>query len=69
MLADQIDRRDERLRLDREQPRRARGTYRTPPEQWIRFAVPAIVDAELFEAVAEQMKENRKRLRSRIPKP
>lgn len=52
-----------------EQPRRARGIYRTPPEQWIRFAVPAIVDAELFEAVAEQLKENRKRLRARVSGP
>src|SRR5258706_10426262 len=51
------------------QPRWPRGIYRTPSEEWIRFAVPAIVDAELFEAVAEQMKENRKRQRSRAAGP
>jgi site-specific DNA recombinase len=51
------------------QPRWPRGIYRTPSEEWIRFAVPAIVEPELFEAVAEQMKENRKRQRSRAAGP
>ena len=45
--------------------RRVRGVYRTPPEQWIHMPVPAIVDAQLFAAVAEQLEENRQRRRSR----
>jgi hypothetical protein len=34
-----------------------------PAEQWIRFSVPAIVDADLFHAVAEQLEHNRQRCR------
>lgn len=52
-----------------EQPRRARGVYRTAPQEWVRFAVPAIVDEALFDAVAEQLKENRKRCRARAGGP
>jgi site-specific DNA recombinase len=52
-----------------EQPRRARGLYRTKEQEWIRFPVPAIVDEALFETVAQQMKENRKRCRARYGGP
>lgn len=34
-----------------------------PVEQWVHLAVPAIVDGELFDAVEEQLKENKRRLR------
>jgi site-specific DNA recombinase len=49
-----------------EQPRRARGQYAVPSDEWIRFAVPAIVDADLFQTVAEQLDENRRRCRARL---
>ncbi len=45
------------------QPRRAHGVYDTPRDEWIGVPVPAIVDAELFEAVQEQLAENRRRNR------
>lgn len=51
------------------QPRRPRGVYAVPPEQWVRFAVPAIVDAGLFDAVAAQLEENRRRARARPAGP
>ena len=53
------------FRNSSEPPRRPRGVYRTSPEQWIRIAVPAIVDADLFAAVGEQLEENRQRRRGR----
>jgi site-specific DNA recombinase len=46
-----------------EQPRRPRGWYAMGPEKWIPIPVPAIVAAELFDAVAEQLDENQRRLR------
>ncbi|MBX9720941.1 MAG: recombinase family protein [Candidatus Obscuribacterales bacterium] len=36
-----------------------------PPDEWISIAVPAIVSAELFATVQEQISENRKRARAR----
>ena len=48
-----------------EQPRRACTTRDLPADQWIHVPVPAIVSTELFEAVAEQLAENRKRSRQR----
>jgi site-specific DNA recombinase len=40
-------------------PRRAKcARVCTPPEQWIRIPVPAIVSAEVFAAVREQMERN-----------
>ena len=44
-------------------PRRPRTFRRTPPEQWLLVAAPALVDAELFEAAAAQREENRRRWR------
>lgn len=42
-------------------PRRAYSTYDVPEAEWITIAVPPIVSAELFEAVQEQLAENKKR--------
>ncbi|HEU4519426.1 MAG TPA: recombinase family protein, partial [Microvirga sp.] len=46
-----------------EQPRRACGVYDVPRAEWIGVAVPAIIGAELFAAVQEQLEENRRRSR------
>ena len=51
------------LRHQPEHPRRAVSRRRTPPEEWISIAVPAIIEAELFEAVARQLEENKQRHR------
>jgi site-specific DNA recombinase len=47
----------------REQPRRPVSWYRTPSEQWTGIPVPAIIEEELFEAVQEQLRENKQRHR------
>ena len=52
-----------------EHPRRPRGVYAVDPREWVRFAVPAIVDADLFAAVAGQLDENRRRARARDARP
>ncbi len=44
-------------------PRRARVPRRMEPSQWVTLAAPPLVSAELFEAVAEQLQENRLRHR------
>ena len=46
-----------------EQPRRAVSLQRMPREQCIEIPVPAIVETELFDAVAEQLAENKQRHR------
>jgi len=46
-----------------EQPRRPRGWYAMPADQWVLIPVPVIVEEELFCAVGEQMEENRRRAR------
>jgi len=46
-----------------EQPRRAYSVYDVPPEDWIGIPVPSIIDEALFDAVAEQLAENRVRTR------
>jgi len=46
-----------------EQPRRAYGLYDTPAEDWISIPVPRLVDPALFDAVREQLAENRRRSR------
>jgi site-specific DNA recombinase len=48
------------LRNKSEQPRRAASWKRMPAEQWITIPVPAIVDPAVFDAVQEQLSENRK---------
>ena len=50
-------------RYQADSPRCPYSIYRTSPEEQIEIAVPAIVSQELFEAVAEQLAENRKRSR------
>jgi site-specific DNA recombinase len=47
------------------QPRRARSTYDTAPEEQLPIAVPGIVPEELFAAVQEQLAENRRTHRER----
>jgi len=46
-----------------EQPCRAYGLYDTPAEDWISIPVPRLVDPALFDAVREQLAENRRRSR------
>ena len=46
-----------------EQPRRAHGVYEVGLEERISVPVPPLVDAALFEAVREQLAENRRRTR------
>jgi site-specific DNA recombinase len=46
-------------------PRRLGSTYDTPPEEQITIPVPAIIDEDLFAAVADQLAENRRRQRER----
>jgi len=45
------------------QPRRGCTTRPVPPDQWTTVPVPAIVDEALFDAVQEQLDENRRRAR------
>ncbi len=55
-----------RLRPQRngsEQPRRPVSWCRTSPEKWTSIPVPAIIDEALFDAVQEQLKENKQRHR------
>jgi site-specific DNA recombinase len=57
-----------RLRAPRGRPAQSRRGYwgqEVPKEEWITIPVPAVVDAALFEAVQEQLAENRRR--ARIP--
>jgi site-specific DNA recombinase len=48
------------------QPRHACSLYQMPPEEWISIPVPAIVEPELFDAVQEQLADNRLRRRERV---
>jgi len=45
------------------QPRRARSTQDVPAAEWLLIPVPALVSEELFDAVAGQLEENRRRAR------
>lgn len=47
------------------QPRRTTRAYPVPTEQWIRVPVPPIVEQDLFDAVRQQLQENRETLRQR----
>jgi site-specific DNA recombinase len=46
-----------------EQPRRPVSWKRTSPEEWTSIPVPAIIEESLFEAVQEQLRENKRRHR------
>jgi site-specific DNA recombinase len=46
-------------------PKSPQSSYEQPASEHIRIAVPALVDAHLFDAVAERLEENRRRLRQR----
>jgi len=55
-----------RLRAQRNrslQPRRAYSSYDQPAADWLPIPVPALVDDALFNAVQEQLAENRRRAR------
>ncbi len=57
-----------RLRAPRGKPVQSRRGYAgndAPKEEWITIPVPALVDPALFDAVQEQLEENRRR--ARIP--
>jgi site-specific DNA recombinase len=57
-----------RLRAPRGRPAHSRRGYSgkdAPKEEWITIPVPALVDPALFEAVQDQLEENRRR--ARIP--
>ena len=57
-----------RLRPQRgrpEIPRRVSVSYPRPAEEWIHLAVPALITSDLFDAVATQLQENRRRHRAR----
>lgn len=41
------------------------SVYEVPKEEWIYISVPALIDEILFEAVQEQLQENKKRVRER----
>jgi site-specific DNA recombinase len=45
------------------QPKHAYSHHDVPPEQWMHIPVPALIDAALFDAVQEQVQENRKHAR------
>jgi len=47
------------------QPRRPVSTVDVPADEWISIPVPALVDEALFEAVQDQLQENRRRARQR----
>ena len=48
-----------------EQPRLNYSVYDVEKENWIYIPVPAIIDSDLFDAVQEQLRENRKLARVR----
>ncbi len=52
-------------RGDPAQPRRAHSVYDVPVDEQVPIPVPAIVEPELFDAVQEQLKDNRRRQRER----
>jgi site-specific DNA recombinase len=55
-----------RLRPGRKQspqPRKDYSSYDQNPQQWILIPVPALIDEALFEAVQQQLQENRQRAR------
>jgi Site-specific recombinases, DNA invertase Pin homologs len=57
-----------RLRAHRhafEPPKKACSSYARPREDWIEIEVPVLIDEALFEAVQEQLKDNRKHARQR----
>jgi site-specific DNA recombinase len=57
------------LRGRPELPKKPMTRVRTPGEEQIIIAVPALVDEELFEAAREQLAENRRRSRARARGP
>ena len=57
-----------RLRSGRNRPalpRNGQSCYRVPAQEWIGIPVAALVDEQLFDVVARQLEENRRRKRER----
>src|ERR1044071_741811 len=55
-----------RLRAQRNrplQPRHAASSYAVPREEWVFIPVPALIEEALYDAVQEQLAENRQRAR------
>ena len=48
------------------QPRRGYSSYDVPAAEWITIPVPAIVDADLWDVVQEQLRENQRNARTRL---
>ena len=48
------------------QPRRGCSCYDVSADQWITIPVPAIVDADLWDAVQQQLRENQRQARTRL---
>ena len=46
-----------------EQPKQCSSRYAVDQKDWIYIPVPALVDKNVFDAVQEQMEENKKRAR------
>lgn len=51
-------------RDSKEQPKQYSSRYSVEKENWIYIPVPAIIDENLFDAVQEQLEENKKRARA-----
>jgi site-specific DNA recombinase len=51
------------------QPRRSNAPKPTDPKEWVRVAVPALVDGALFRAAHAQLEENRSRARQGRRRP
>jgi site-specific DNA recombinase len=49
--------------------KRPSGRVAVPREEWIEVPVPALVDPAVFEAVQDQLDENRRRMRARCKGP
>lgn len=49
----------------REHPKRAYSIYDVAQEQWLMINVPAIISAELFEVVQQQLQDNQRHARQR----
>lgn len=47
------------------QPRRASSVFDVAKEEWIRIAVPALIEKEMYEAAQEQLRENQRQMRER----
>lgn len=66
------ERRPARVRPARgmsEHPKNPSSRYATDPKDQIEIPVPALISPDLFQAVAEQLKENREKFRQQVESP